>query len=664
MPYLRRGAVVALFLLSSLGLHAEPVSFANLAKHAEYTSVKISPDGDYLAAGAVIKGQKVLALIRLKDKKGQVIRPREGDDLLDFSWASPTRVVYSVGTHVGGYDAPLWTGELFAVNADGGNPKLLYGFRKENTNTAGSLIQNSGSAYGSAEFIAAIPKDPEHALVSVTSWEGNGKQIALLQAERIDLRNGNLSPIIKAPARGLDFIADHQGRIRLAYGEDKNGNAKIYSHPINGDGWQEMTQPEGSRSFPMTFNRDDSLVYFSCPAKTGGFGVCTWSPTTNQWNTVWSNPRVAPSGLLQGLAADDVAGVEFEDGRPGAALFDSNSAYASTLISLMKQFPGEHVSFVSASRDGHFSIVRVAADVDPGTFYLYDRDGSKLSPLLAEASWIDPTKMAAKQPFDFAARDGLKLQGYVSYPPGEETAKHLPMVVVVHGGPYGVRDDWNFDPYVQAFATRGYAVLQVNYRGSGGYGYDFERAGWGEWGGKMQDDVTDATRWAIAQGIADPSRICIFGGSYGGYAALEGAVKEPALYKCAIGYVGVYDLALMYQRGDIPQSTYGKSYLNRVLGNDMTMLAARSPINQLDHLKAKVMLVVGGEDPRVPSIQGSNLHYALLKRNIAHVWIDKPGEMHGFYDETNLADLYAQMVQFVGSSIGAGTQAPTAAVKK
>ncbi len=205
---------------------------------------------------------------------------------------------------------------------------------------------------------------------------------------------------------------------------------------------------------------------------------------------------------------------------------------------------------------------------------------------------------------------------------------------------------------MQALATRGYVVLQVNYRGSGGYGYAFEKAGWREWGGKMQDDVTDATKWAIAQGIADPARICIFGGSYGGYAALEGAVKEPDLYKCAIGYVGVYDLALMYHRGDIPQSTYGKSYLERVLGTDMNVLATRSPIDQLDHLKAKVMLVVGGEDKRVPPIQGSNLHNALLNRHVPHVWIDKPDEMHGFYDEKNLADLYAQIVQFVGSSIG------------
>jgi dipeptidyl aminopeptidase/acylaminoacyl peptidase len=226
------------------------------------------------------------------------------------------------------------------------------------------------------------------------------------------------------------------------------------------------------------------------------------------------------------------------------------------------------------------------------------------------------------------------------------------MVVFVHGGPYGIRDSWKFDPYVQAMATRGYAVLQVNYRGSGGYGYGFMKAGWMEWGGKMQDDVTDATRWAVAQGIADKDRICIYGGSYGGYAALEGAVKEPDLYRCAVGYVGVYDLKLMYADGDIPQSRYGKEYLKRVLGTGASVLAKGSPVDQLDALKAKVMLIVGGRDVRVPAAQGKNLHDALSHRGIQHEWLYKSDEAHGFYDEGNIAELFGKVDEFLAANIG------------
>ena len=219
-----------------------------------------------------------------------------------------------------------------------------------------------------------------------------------------------------------------------------------------------------------------------------------------------------------------------------------------------------------------------------------------------------------------------------------------------------MRDRWAYDSYVEALASRGYAVLQVNYRGSGDYGINFVRAGFRQWGGTMQDDVTDATRWAIAQGIADPKRICIFGGSYGGYAALEGAVKEPELYRCAIGYVGVYDLRLMHSRGDIPQSVFGENYLKMVLGEDESVLWDRSPIAHIDRLKAKVMLIVGGADRRVPPVQGESLHSALNKAHIEHEWIYERTEGHGFYDEGHIRDLLAKIAAFLDANIG-GTAA-------
>jgi dipeptidyl aminopeptidase/acylaminoacyl peptidase len=221
----------------------------------------------------------------------------------------------------------------------------------------------------------------------------------------------------------------------------------------------------------------------------------------------------------------------------------------------------------SSSTDGRKRVVFVDSDTNPGDFYLFDQASGSLSKLVSSMSWIKPAQMASMEPIELSARDGLKLRGYLTRPLGKEAAKQLPMVVLVHGGPYGVRDNWAFDPEVQLLASRGYAVLQVNFRGSDGYGHAFARAGFGEWGGKMQDDVTDATRWAITQGIADAKRICIYGASYGGYAALEGAVKEPDLYQCAIGNSGVYDLRLMHSRGDIHESEHGEAYLMDALGN-------------------------------------------------------------------------------------------------
>jgi dipeptidyl aminopeptidase/acylaminoacyl peptidase len=456
-----------------------------------------------------------------------------------------------------------------------------------------------------------------------------------------------------APTREVDFLADHHGHVRFAMGDDLQGNRVIYLRPADGGDWQLLDKAGTDRDWPLAFSADDKVVWFQCP-RNPGFGVCKFDPATRTMTNVWSNPHVEATDLAQGLAEDSVIGVEFTDGRPAVSVFDNQAPGIKALVELMQQYPGEDVQFVSGTDDGSKAIALVQADVDPGTFFLYDRTTDKFTPLLQSAKWIDPDQLGRAAPFTFTTRDGLSEQGYVTYPPGKDNAKDLPMVVYVHGGPYGIRDWWEYDPYVQAMATRGYAVLQVNYRGSGGYGFAFQKDGWLQWGGKMQDDVTDATRWAIQQGIADPHRVCIYGGSYGGYAALEGAVSVPDLYKCAIGYVGVYNLGLMYTRGDIPQDLYGKDYLKRVLGTDMTTLAQHSPIYQLDNLKAKVMLIVGGRDTRVPPVQGMDMHIALLKRRIPHEWMYKPDEWHGFYDEKNIAELFERVDAFLDANIGSG----------
>ncbi|MGH8191123.1 MAG: alpha/beta fold hydrolase [Rhodanobacteraceae bacterium] len=649
---LRGMAGILLFAFAAAVMAANPVSFADLARHARYKMVKISPDGTHVAATTVLKnGQTVLTLLDLVTRKGVNITPREGDDVLDFWWASPQYVVYTEALHQGGWDLPLATGELYSVEADGGSPTMLYGYRAGGMQ-AGSHIRQVTPERGSATFLSRIDGDPDHILVEVTPWDATGSAGALTSVYRIDVRDGNKARVTGAPMREASFLADHHGHVRFAMGDDLSGNRVIFLRPTDGGDWQLLTQASDDRDWPIAFSADDKTVWFACSGKPSGFGVCRFDPATHKMTQVWSNPNVVATGLAWGLAEDSVIGVRFTDGRPAISVFDNQAPGVKALIELMKQYPGEDVRFVSGTDDGSKAIALVDADVDPGTFFLYDKASNKFTPLLQRAPWIDPNQLGRADPFTFKTSDGLTEQGYITYPPGKDGAKDLPMVVFVHGGPYGIRDWWEYDPYVQAMATRGYAVLQVNYRGSGGYGFAFEKAGWKQWGGKMQDDVTDATRWAIAQGIADPKRICIYGGSYGGYAALEGAVKVPDLYKCAIGYVGVYDLRLMYTRGDIPQNLYGKDYLKRVLGTDMTVLAQHSPIYQLNNLKAKVMLIVGGRDTRVPPVQGMDMHIALLKRGIQHVWMYKPDEWHGFYNEKNIAELFEKVDAFLAANIG------------
>ncbi|TAN05126.1 MAG: S9 family peptidase [Rhodanobacteraceae bacterium] len=639
---------------------AGPVSFADLARHPRYTMVKISPDGTHIAASAVLaNGQTVLSLVDLATRKGVNITPREGDDVEDFWWVSPKYVVYDESEHLGGWDAPLATGELYSVEADGGSPTMIYGYRMNSTE-AGTRIQHAEPEAGSAAFLARIDGDPYHILVTVTPWSATGSLGTLTFVYRMDVRDGVKTRVASAPIREASFLADHHGHVRFAFGNDIDGHARIYMRGTDGGDWQLLGQASQDRDWPIAFSADDRTVWVACPGKPSGFGVCRLDPATRQLTHVWHNRAVESTTLAQGLAEDSVIGVRFTDGRPAISVFDNQAPGVKALIGLMQQYPGEDVHFVSGTADGSKAIALVQADVDPGTFFLYDRAANKFSPLLQRAAWIDPDQLGRAVPYTFKTRDGLTEQGYVTYPPGKQGARDLPLVVFVHGGPYGIRDWWRYDPYVQALATRGYAVLQVNYRGSGGYGYAFEQAGWHQWGAKMQDDVTDATRWAIAQGIADKNRICIYGGSYGGYAALEGAVDAPDLYKCTIGYVGVYNLPAMLDRRDAAETLYATDFWKRTMGTDQTVLEQHSPIYQLNNLKAKVMLIVGGRDTIVPPSQGEDLRMALLQRGIKPVWLYKAGEWHGFYDPANIAELFAKVDAFVAANIGPGVAAAPA----
>lgn len=661
MKTLFKRAVACVLCLVLGDVWAGGVTFTDLARHVQYQQVKISPDGHYLAATTVVDGKPLLALVDLTKQNGVMIKPREGNQVINFWWVNDRRVLYTEGTKIAGWDRPFSTGEIFAVNADGGGTQLLFGYRASPSFQA-SLIQQRQPERASGEIIDTLRDDENHVLIGVTPWDsgidGDYTKIFLM-----DVRDGSKHQVATAPVRKAEFVTDHHGVVRFAFGWGSNAYMQVHYREGEGKPWTLLFQATAKKEapVPLAFNRDDSVVYMSCdvPGKAGA--ICPWDVGKQAMQEpVWSSDVANAEDLVYSIDHQDVVGVYSMPATPTTEAFAPDSDSMKAIISLSHDLPGESVRIVSGTSDGSKAVVLASSDMDPGTFYLWDKATGKAAPLLQRAPWIKPMAMAAKQPVEFKARDGLTLHGYLSTPPGKEQAKHMPLVLYVHGGPFGIRDEWNYDPYVQALATHGFAVLQVNYRGSSGYGNAFVENGFGEWGGKMQDDLTDATDWAIKQGIADAGHVCIFGGSYGGYAALEGAVKEPDLYRCAIGYVGVYDLAMMYSKGDISDWMPGKNYLRYSMGSDPAQLAARSPINQLDKLKANVMLIVGGQDTRVPPQHGENLHAALQKRGVAHEWLYKPNEGHGFYDEKNTAELFERVTQFLdrnlnGSSAGAGS---------
>ncbi len=648
------GLVAAWLALWAGCTSAKGVSFEDLARHDQYRAARLSPDGRHLAVVSVIKDKPVLSLIDMQTLRGVNLHPRDGDDVVDFEWVNDHRVLYTIGLKSAGFDQPFSTGEIFAVNADGSGTTTLFGFRAQGSAIGATHIQRAASEYASASLIDTLRDDDDHVLIGVDSWM-SGAEGAFTKAYRMDVRDGSKVLLTTAPLRQAQFMADRNGHLRFAFGRNSQAKAQVFYRAADDSGWTLLFSEDdhGGMPFPMAFSRDGSRVYMTCAAPNAVGAVCPWDVVTQTMLApVWTSATVTAEGLLTSLDGLDIDAVLSTPDYPSTSPIVPHSDAVAVIAAMTKQFPGHTVRIVSSSKDGAKAVVLVSSDEDPGTYYLWTRADGKMTALLQRDAWIHPDAMAAMQPVSFPARDGVLLHGYLSMPPGKENAHHLPLVVFVHGGPFGIRDSWGYDPYVQAMATHGYAVLQVNFRGSGGYGASFESAGYRQWGGIMQDDVTDATRWALKSQLTDPGRVCIFGGSYGGYAALEGAVKEPDLYACAIGYVGVYDLNLMRQRGDIPQSTRGANYLTENLGNAPKVLAAHSPVNQLDLLKARVMLVVGGKDLRVPPEQGKRLHQALLDRHVDHDWLYEPGEGHGFYNEQDRAELFRRVVAFLDRTIG------------
>lgn len=631
--------VAALLIACASSAFAQAPALRDLARHNQFRDVKISPDGQYLAVTGTVKDKTVLSLLRLSDMSGVNLRPIEHDEIQDFWWLGSHRIVYTMSARLYDVDGMVANGELLAINADGSNKSVIYSWRR----SAG--VQGYAVVEG---YLAGN----QRLLVNVTPW---GKcDHGPFPTARSLAADGSMETLATAPICGASFVADNDGVVRFAYATDDDLKFKTYYRATASGGW-ELLFDEGKTQRidqPLRFSRDNRKVYFSCPGTRKTGGVCTWDVATRKMDVLWSGGDADADALLHTFDGRDAYAISSMPGRPALTLIDGSAREAEMIRNLAQAFPGQRVQIGSHSDDGRLAIVLVDGDTNPGEYYLYNVAARKLSFLLAKQPWLKRETLAAVEPVSLPARDGVSLHGYLTRPPLATPPKTLPLVVFVHGGPYGIRDEWRYDPYVQALALHGYAVLQVNFRGSTGYGKEFEKSGAREWGGRMQDDVTDATHWAVSKGIADPQRLCIFGASYGGYAALQGAIKEPDLYRCAIGYVGVYDLPMMFKRGDIPESRFGKNYLKWALGEDQDELRDRSPVRHADKIKAKVMLVVGGSDGRVPEEHGKEMRDALKASGADCEWLYDRTEGHGFYTEDHVTELFERMLGFLDRQIG------------
>ncbi|MEO6103950.1 MAG: S9 family peptidase, partial [Pseudoxanthomonas sp.] len=540
-------------------------------------------------------------------------------------------------------EQPQPTGELYAINVDGKKGEMLVGQRLQGDGL--SHIQSKKAEAVAASLVDDLPADDKYVVISVSPFSDD----PYTRVERMNVYTGQRTPITRAPIRNAWFLTDNAGNVRFSSGTDKDNSGRLYYREVDGKDWKLVNDTVQSRldQSPLGFSPDDKIAYLQVEHEQGPDSVVAWDLASGEHKQVFRDNESDPAPLyLNGK----LIGVEILDGIPRKEFFDPESSQAKLYRKLERSFPGESVHITSTTKDGNLALVLTTSDHNPGDFFLFDLAANHASFLLSRRDWIDPLRAAKVEPIRFAARDGQSIHGYLTSPVGG-VARNSPLIVLIHGGPFSISDDWGFDNDAQILAAHGYSVLQVNFRGSGGRGKAFMAAGKRQWGGTMQDDITDATRWAIKEGIADPKKICLYGASYGGYASLMGVAKEPDLYRCAAGYVGVYDLPMMFTDGDIHKRASGEAYLNEWLGSRQD-LASASPNRLADHIKVPVFLTAGGADKRAPIQHTKMMEKALLSAGVPVEAVYYPTEGHGFYKTENAREFYGKLLLFFQHNLG------------
>jgi dipeptidyl aminopeptidase/acylaminoacyl peptidase len=366
--------------------------------------------------------------------------------------------------------------------------------------------------------------------------------------------------------------------------------------------------------------------------------------TAKEDGVIFEHPEVDVGGLDWSHKRKVYTEAQFVTWKRERHFFDAETQ--AIFADLQSRLPGYEIDLQSNNRDEDVFAVAAWSDRTQGVRYLYERASGKLTKLAEITPWLDESALAEMKPISYAARDGHTIHGYLTLPCGGGT--NLSLVVNPHGGPWA-RDTWGYNPEVQFLANRGYAVLQVNFRGSVGYGRSFWEASFRQWGKTMQDDVSDGVKYVVEQGLADRKRIAIYGASYGGYATLAGLAFTPELYACGVDYVGVSNLFTFLKT--IPP--YWKPMLDmfyEMVGNpekDKELLAAASPVLHADRIRAPLLIAQGAQDPRVNIDESDQMVAALQKHGVPVEYIVKDNEGHGFHNEENRFEFYEAMEKFL-----------------
>lgn len=639
---------------------AAAIPIEDFVRNPTYSGVKISPTGEYLAM-TVDRGEiDVLTVLRTRDMSIVKVNQLPSEKSVgSFYWVSPDRLMFNSVRKFGRFAAPFATGEWYSVKADGSQQRFL----ELGVKGARDLQQSSFRMLDNPQ------RDDGKIFMSVSyprSSEGVNTEVV-----EVDTLSGRWKSLGRAPRENCGMVLDAEKQPRFAVCSDYKNEAGEYDpttelHRRDDSGkWTLVHSGKSSgRQLQVYGSARDGRIYATESDGKGTSAFGTIDRETGAFKPQFHDPVSEPAGFIASVDGSEVVlGIVTEAGAPEITMLEKDHADAKLFASLAASFPGQSVTFSSATRDGSQIVVQVYSDSNPGELYLYDRATNKARFLMQQRKWIDSKRMASVKPIALTTRDGLKIHGYLTVPHGSD-GKNLPMIVNVHGGPMGPRDNWAFNWESQLLASRGYLVLQINFRGSGGFGKGFEDMAFGQWATGIMNDVIDATKWTVDQGYADKDRVCIYGGSFGGYAAMMAPAREQGMFKCAFGYVGAYDAEIQMTKSDTSRSDGGRRYLLRALGKTKAERDAMSPVNHAAKIGIPVYLAAGARDPRCPPENTEAMQKALIAAgNAPEGMMITSGEQHGFYKDENKLKLYSEMLDFFSRHIGGRSAAGGAPLK-
>ena len=599
------------------------IPMEDFMRNPEKSSFQISPDGNHIAYMKPWKTRMNVFVLNMNTNKETRLTSSELRGVYGFIWLTDNRVGYVKDD---GGDENM---HFYAVNIDGTNELDLTPFEN---------VQ--------ARIIDDLEDDPDYVIIGL-----NKRNPQVHDPYRVNINDGKMKMIAENPGNISSWGTDHDGKLRIATTSD-GVNTSILFRDKESDKFKTILTTDFKVSVsPLFFTFDNKNLYVASNRGRDKTGIFEFDVNkAKEGKLIFEHDEVDVSGLMYSRKRKVLTGVSYTVAKRDMAFFDSWRENIQQ--KLEKKLPGYEVGITSFSDDETKAIVVTYSDKSSGTYYYYDIEKNQLTDLGKVSPWLNEDHMAEMQPVKYLSRDGLTIHGYLTLPKGS-SGKNLPVVVNPHGGPWA-RDTWGYRPEIQFLANRGYAVFQMNFRGSTGYGREFWEISFKEWGKSMQDDITDGVQWLISEGIADPERIAIYGASYGGYATLAGLAFTPDLYACGVDYVGVSSL-FTFMESIPPYWELYRTMLYEMVGHpekDKDLLASSSPLLHIDKIKAPLFIAQGANDPRVVKSESDQIVQALRNAGIDVPYMVKDDEGHGFYNEENQFDFYREMEKFLKKHIG------------